>query len=507
MKKIIYTLLVLPFFMLGISCDDFLTEEPENSVTNGNFWKTEQDAESAIYGLHRLFRTTFGSINYVYRDRGFPFDFMNPSIWGASSNGTPVWTNSSAQLTWEGEYEVIAQCNLLIDNLQKVDMPVERYNFYLGQALCIRAYVYFYILKTWGDAPLIKESVDIGEKARTPWQELADFAIADLLRAKAMLPAAVELVGADGQPITSKQIPSKGTAWATLAHLYAWKASLNEEPELNKLALQACDSVIADGSYRLADNVEDVCEKVIRGNSPEGIFELDYQNISEDDLKPSGSYAAGGFQKWPVEPLTTSSTRRSLLRLNNSTAMAMFPDRSDERRQEYFYQLDEMAQEPVSITQGAAYIRKWRGVITYTDGSDAGRIKAYEDNEILFRLADIILLRAELKELTGDTQGAIEDLNSIRDRAKAHTYTTDEGELKKVIALEREKELFLEYGVRYYDIVRNGTFREKLRGKYKTLTDQDVKDGALYLPVGSKAFNDNTLMKQTPYWFRNGYAY
>lgn len=276
MKKIIYTLLVLPFFMLGISCDDFLTEEPENSVTNGNFWKTEQDAESAIYGLHRLFRTTFGSINYVYRDRGFPFDFMNPSIWGASSNGTPVWTNSSAQLTWEGEYEVIAQCNLLIDNLQKVDMPVERYNFYLGQALCIRAYVYFYILKTWGDAPLIKESVDIGEKARTPWQELADFAIADLLRAKAMLPAAVELVGADGQPITSKQIPSKGTAWATLAHLYAWKASLNEEPELNKLALQACDSVIADGSYRLADNVEDVCEKVIRGNSPEGIFELDY---------------------------------------------------------------------------------------------------------------------------------------------------------------------------------------------------------------------------------------
>ena len=147
---------------------------------------------------------------------------------------------------------------------------------------------------------------------------------------------------------------------------------------------------------------------------------------------------------------------------------------------------------------GCDYLHGWSG---------CGRIKAYEDNEILFRLADIILLRAELKELTGDTQGAIEDLNSVRDRAKAHTYTTDEGELKKVIALEREKELFLEYGARYYDIVRNGTFREKLRGKYKTLTDQDVKDGALFLPVGSKAFNDNTLMKQTPYWFRNGYAY
>ena len=79
--------------------------------------------------------------------------------------------------------------------------------------------------------------------------------------------------------------------------------------------------------------------------------------------------------------------------------------------------------------------------------------------------------------------------------------------MQEAIAKERDKELFLEAGIRFYDIIRNGTFREKLRGKFKTLTHQDVDDGAYYLPVGNGAFTNNTLMKQTVYWKRNGYAY
>ena len=107
----------------------------------------------------------------------------------------------------------------------------------------------------------------------------------------------------------------------------------------------------------------------------------------------------------------------------------------------------------------------------------------------------------------GDTPGAIADLNAIRDRAGAPLYSSAEGDLQEAIAKERDKELFLETGIRYYDIIRNGTFREKLRGKYKTLTEQDVADGGYYLPVGSGAFTNNTLMRQTLYWKRNGYAY
>jgi putative outer membrane protein probably involved in nutrient binding len=506
MRKIKYMSLLLPLIIL-FGCEDFLNEEPENSVTNGNFWKTGQDVESAVYGMQREFRNVFGNVTLLYRDRGLPFDYMNPQ-WSRASNGTPSWKGTDGQLNWVGLYRLIANCNLILDNIGLASLPGDRHDFYRGQALCTRAYTYFYILKTWGDAPLVKESVDVGEKARSKWQDLADFAIADLKEATRLLPVATNLKNEDGATITSKQVPSKGTAWAILAHVYAWKAALNNEPDLNKLAIEACDSVIGDRSYQLADNAKDICEKVLLGNSDEGILELDFRNTSGQDLRAAGSYAAEFFQKYPVVPLTTPSTRRTFLRLNNATAMALFSDLNDERRKEYFYELDYMATQPTSVTQGAAYIQKWRGAIAYEDGPQVGQLKNWEDNEILLRLADIILLRAELKANTGDLNGAIFDLNTIRNRAKAHEYSADEGDLKKVIALEREKELFLETpNLRYYDIVRNGTFREKLLGKYKTLTDRDVADGALYIPVGNSAFTDNTLMKQTPYWARNGYAY
>lgn len=504
MKK--YIIWGLGLLLLNSSCDNFLTQEPKTKVTNLNYWKNETDVESAVYGMHRLFREVFGNVEHLYRQRGLPFDYMGSPFKSACTNQLQIsFSLDHPCMSWSNEYKVIAQANLIIDNIHRASLPEDRYRFYLGQAYCIRAYVYFYILKTWGDAPLITGSEDVGMKARTPWQTLADFAINDLKQASEMLPPASALQEANGSAIDSKQIPSRGTAYAILTHLYAWKAALNQEPELNIEAIQAADQAINSGEYNLAQDPAEVCEKVLLGNSPEGIFELDYRNTTED-WKEYGLYIAGSCQKWPIEPLTTPSTRRRLMRINNTTVMQLFPDTTDQRRSEYFYKLDSMATVSTSTTQGGAYIQKWRHVIKYNGGDMDGRIKAYEDNEILIRLADIILLRAELYVKTGNTAGAVKDLNTIRRRAGATEYTATEGDLAEVIAREREKELFLENDIRYYDIIRNGAFREKLLGDFQTLTDQDVQDGALYLPVGLYAFNNNTLMTQTPYWKRNGFA-
>ncbi|MEI3420978.1 MAG: RagB/SusD family nutrient uptake outer membrane protein [Butyricimonas faecihominis] len=152
---------------------------------------------------------------------------------------------------------------------------------------------------------------------------------------------------------------------------------------------------------------------------------------------------------------------------------------NDDRRKEYFYELDYYNSLSTKITQGAAYIQKIRHYTTYTDGIQVGRIKSYLDNEIIIRLADIILLRAELKEKTGDQTGAKFDLNIIRQRANTSVYDENEGNLKEAIQNERDRELFLEgINTRFFDMVRTGMFREKLRGNFKTLIDQDVTDGA-----------------------------
>lgn len=489
--------------LLGIgclSCNNFLTEEPETVVTNLNYWQTEKDVQSAVYGMQGDFRSMLGNVIILYRDRGLPFDVLGSTWEKISNNDMSSYPISNPRFLWGTEYDVIAGANLIIDNIHRAGLPQNRHNFYLGQALCIRAYTYFCLIRYFGDVPLIIKSEDTGEKARTAWQEVANFIIDDLKKATELLPRVEELKNADGSMISSRQIPTCHTANAILAHVYAWVANLNKQPELLKEGIKAANAVISSDDYQLVDNPEEICEKVLLGNSKEGIFELDYQNISDADLKDYGSYIAGACQRWPIQPMTTVATKRTP-RINNSTIMALYPDKTDGRRDAYFWKLDSMANVAVSITQNAAYIQKWRHVLTWADGSMVGRIRYYEENDILIRLADIILLRAEMKAQTGDSDGAISDLNTIRRRAGAREYSTTEGSLSEAIATERERELFLEgINTRYFDIVRNGTFREKLRGKFKTLTDEDVKKGALYLPVGADMARYNTLATQTPYW-------
>ena len=65
------------FCLLGIvfsACEKFLTEEPEGQVTYSNFWKTEQDVESAVYGMYGSLRYAFIGGEAWGRDRGLPFD-------------------------------------------------------------------------------------------------------------------------------------------------------------------------------------------------------------------------------------------------------------------------------------------------------------------------------------------------------------------------------------------------------------------------------------------------
>ena len=55
---------------------------------------------------------------------------------------------------------------------------------------------------------------------------------------------------------------------------------------------------------------------------------------------------------------------------------------------------------------------------------------------------------------------------------------------------------------RYYDIVRNGyyTLPGMISEVFEQLTEQDVKDGALYVPIMDTEMQRNTLMRQNPYW-------
>ena len=76
---------------------------------------------------------------------------------------------------------------------------------------------------------------------------------------------------------------------------------------------------------------------------------------------------------------------------------------------------------------------------------------------IELRLADAILLYAEALNETGNSAGALTELNKVRARAGLGDSTAgSQGEIRQAIADERRLELAFE-GQRWFDLVRTGT--------------------------------------------------
>ncbi len=498
--KIIQWCIGLLVLATTLGCNEFLTQEPIDAVTNQNYWQSEKDAQIAINGLLSSFRSARGSVVVLYRDRGWPFDVLGTTWEKISSNDMSRYEAINPRFSWWPEYDAIAIANSIIDNLHRIGLPEERFNYYMGQARFIRAYLYFCVVRDFGDVPLIVKAEDIEAKARTSGAEVLDFVIDEYLKCSKLLPPFSELKDSDGKAVTSKGIPCLGAVYAALAHAYAWKASVYDHPELWNKVTEACQTVINSGEYSLLGSPQEFNSAGLRGNSAEGIFEIDHLYDSSNDLKDYGSYIAGFCQRWPVQPLTTPTTKRTP-RMSYKVFNQIYPDRNDKRRTANAEDPDYWEQQPTTTTQGAVYIKKWGAehVITWEEGSLKGRIRYYKCNEILFRLADIHLLCAEACAHTGNTQTATANINVIRRRAGMQDYGSGEGTLLEAVFEERERELFLE-GHRYYDIVRFGYYREKLHGKFKTLTDEDVRNGALYLPVSPDMNRYNTLGTQTPYW-------
>ena len=169
-----------------------------------------------------------------------------------------------------------------------------------------------------------------------------------------------------------------------------------------------------------------------------------------------------------------------------------------------------------------AYLYKYRySYYTYNDISPEPRFVGLSQNIVIWRLADIYLLRAECRARQGKAN-AVDDLNVIRRRAygdDSHVFPCAEdmenglaGNIQLAIFREREKELLHEYH-RYFDIVRNGWcflrgedtydyIRKEISEAYAQLTDQDIQDGALYNALTEEAFVNNDLMRQNRYWNR-----
>lgn len=139
MKKI-YLLLMATMLVTGCTLD----REPETSLPDLNFWKSESDLRAAC--------------NRAYIDLpGFSHDKRSDELVGPNQDGVSSGNRSVPGTSddWTKPYDKIGVCNNIIIKGETAPISQEAKNRWLAEARFFRAYHYFDLVKKYGDVPLI----------------------------------------------------------------------------------------------------------------------------------------------------------------------------------------------------------------------------------------------------------------------------------------------------------------------------------------------------------------
>ena len=507
MKKLFYIIGVA--FLLG-ACESILDLEPKNAVTFDHYFRNERDLEALTAQMHSDLRTAFATVTYQ-ENIGMKIDYVkNGDLEKLRSYNANLITSRYSQQKWRFYYNVLNLADLFLDNYKRAEgVTPSRANFYCGQCYFARALCYLRLAQTWGDAVITKGSMYTDKYAKSPATEVIDTAIAAAEKAYRLLPKYSEMRNSANKSLVSKQYGCKGSAAGVLVQLYAWKGTVLGDRKALKTAVQWADKLLEErfrdevGHYEMAKTPEDVCVNELKRRGNETVFELE---ISYTDNTVYATFLpATNLIGWPViRNKNAADITDNAYGIYTGSVNQMY-ERTDLRREAYFYKPDDADRNIADL----AYLYKWRYVLYRESSVGQASFVNYDANRVMIRLADIYLLRAECKAKSGDLAGAKEDLNVIRRRAQATEYPEAHNDVDTrdglvwAIFRERERELLYE-GHRYYDVVRNyyynPEFLKELSADFPKLTENDVKNGAFYLPVPETAFSYNDLMLQNVYW-------
>ena len=510
MKKVI-----LAMFMAATLTSCNLDLLPENAQTYKNVFENEAGLSSVVTSMHYFINTSVGQ-NNTFQTVGLLADTLE---YGMELRRWNPKTVISQNESWEGLYQIVYYGNFVLDNIHLTQgLSPDRYNYYAGQAEFGLGLGYLLLAQRYDDAVITENSTAIKEYATSSRMDVINTAIEHAQKAFDMLPTYDKLRKIDGTAVTNRQVASKGTCAALLAHLYAWKGSIidllqleGDAQEAYRKAIEYCTVIIDKkaGDYRLCSTPEELCRYLSNpdNTNPEAIFSVFFDKARSSDAS-SPNEVAGAFVSWPVnENQTLADVAHTRFRFYKECIRKMYPDAGDLRRSAFFYQIDE-----AHIAEGKDYAipYKFRSAVMDPDQySPTGKsYRTMNADYVYWRLADIYLLRAECEAKLGQDAQAIADLNVIRQRAQAAEYpsSNDTVGLKKAIFREREREFIAENDSRYADIIRNNYIKEELTGRFRSLTLSDMRGGALGLPLPNGAKKDekgnytNKLIRQKNYW-------
>lgn len=285
-----FNILIAMLVCLNIcGCSDFLEEDPKGKLTTDNFYNSESDARQAINGVYRRLSDSWVT---GYNIKQIPNDLLKRASWDEASglsNFTYGSENTYIAGMWQNHYAVIKDCNSVIDNVTTNKEKINNWERYVGQAHGIRAFLYFDLVRWFGDVPLVltdTKSLDGLEVTRTPQKEVFRQIIEDFEYC---------ISHAMDKGDTSKGYQygrlTKDACHGFLAKVYLWLGSVAQRDGKEILgnaadnfekSLEHSSAVIQGGRYKLVDYYPDVFNAKTRDKAPDEVLWC-VQGLTGDD--------------------------------------------------------------------------------------------------------------------------------------------------------------------------------------------------------------------------------
>ena len=415
-----------------VSCSLLDVENP-SSIYGSGYWKTKGEVSSYLTGTYTSFRSCCNSLEH-FEARSDVF------IGGLEGSGSNQWAQNLTALngiSWGSWYTVIQHCNMILANIDKVSYTDQNEkNDILGQVYTLRAYMYFSLIRLYGDVPLELEATQSSNKPmleRSPEDKVMERILLDIDTAIGLFPEDWS---------SSKSLASKKAAYALKADALLWKAKVLDGTDDDLEDVIEYADLAADGTV-LEPEFADIYNT---RNGQEVIWSIHfgYPEIS-------GQYShfltlRDQFVKTAVNmedvPYAISGARSSYAPSPEIRALFdVYP--GDVRKANAYIEAVDKDGTVLGVSQN-----KMVGTKTETN-------RIYDNDIVLYRTAEMIMFKAEALAALDRIPEAIVELNKVRNRAKIGDYSgpEDRQSVELEILDERAREFWLE-NKRWPDLLR-----------------------------------------------------
>lgn len=532
--------------VLMLACSDHLEIENPSAVTD-DFYNTKSGQEKLLVDIYSKYRSVYntGELQYYGTDL---YLAITESPNERMFNGYDASFNSTAGVVgsyWSNLYKIVQESNILLSrcSLDTEGMTESDFNSINAQGRFLRSLAYYYLVETFGSVPFYQEEQKdiITDVVRTSEDDIYSFMETELVEVIELLPWVSNEPGRI----------NKAAALHFLGKIYLTRAyKTYAQPTDFTNAASRFDQIIEDseGNYQLLETFGDVYDENKQGNS-EVLWSIQYGLDKNFVGGGNPQQTLFGFNIVALEPdlfdkLQSDYSSMNRLYWVNPKVHELFENPYVDSRYDATFQREFYVNNPESEDFGklGIYFPRWNDdsgntkdalrFYPFTEEGDfvwypqstalpvlnsgADRmpiVKKFKDTQmewggpgsredVIFRLGDTYLLSAEANLGAGNTDAALNRLNTLRRRAAVDAESRDQMEVSSVdldyILDERARELMGEHD-RWFDLKRTGKLIERAK-EYNIFVQKydNINSNHLVRPIPQDEINKVQGLEQNP---------